>query len=233
MIIDKSKQSVSKMFNEIAPTYDILNHLLSFNADKRWRRKAVSYFINKNPQTILDVATGTGDMIVHIANCITAKIYGIDIADKMLQIAREKIKNKNIKNEIVLSLMPAEKLTFKNEYFDVVTVAFGVRNFENTEHSLNEIYRVLKNNGIFIVLEFIKPDSKINRFLLNMYLKNILPVIGRLISKNKYAYKYLHQSIENFYEEKSFVRKCQNTGFKLLKTKKFNLGLVAIFVFEK
>jgi len=219
MIIDKSKQSVSKMFNEIAPTYDILNHLLSFNADKRWRRKAVSYFINKNPQTILDVATGTGDMIVHIANCITAKIYGIDIADKMLQIAREKIKNKNIKNEIVLSLMPAEKLTFKNEYFDVVTVAFGVRNFENTEHSLNEIYRVLKNNGIFIVLEFIKPDSKINRFLLNMYLKNILPVIGRLISKNKYAYKYLHQSIENFYEEKFFVRKCQNTGFKLLKTK--------------
>lgn len=221
------------MFDEIAPTYDLLNHLLSINADKKWREKAASHLNSQNTQNILDIATGTGDMIIQLSKFTNAKIYGIDISNKMLEIAKDKLKNLNIKNEVILSTMPAEKLVYDDEYFDAITVAFGVRNFENINESIKEIYRVLKKNGYFVVLEFIKPKKSLNRHILNLYIKNILPFVGKMISKNKYAYNYLYESIENFYEEQEFIKICQEQNFYSIKTQKFNLGLVAIFVFRK
>ncbi|NSW44290.1 MAG: bifunctional demethylmenaquinone methyltransferase/2-methoxy-6-polyprenyl-1,4-benzoquinol methylase UbiE [Bacteroidales bacterium] len=232
MMLDKSNEKIGAMFDNIAPTYDTLNHILSFNADKKWRKKAVDELLSNRPTTILDVATGTGDMIIEIANRGNFNIIGIDISTKMLAIAKEKHQFLQLKN-IQYIESAAESIPISDAYFDAASVAFGVRNFENLPKGLAEIYRVLRVGGVLVVLEFIKPNNKLTRVFLRWYLKYILPFIAYLISKNRDAYKYLAQSIDEFYTKDNFQQICQHAGFKILKTKVLFMGLVAIFVLKK
>jgi demethylmenaquinone methyltransferase/2-methoxy-6-polyprenyl-1,4-benzoquinol methylase len=234
MQINKNSVTIKQMFNSIAKHYDTLNHILSLNQDKRWRKKAVSYLSKYNLQNILDIATGTGDMVVELIKQTNANIYAIDIAENMLEIAKNKVLKYNNKNaKVFFYQMSAENLFFDNEIFDAVTIAFGIRNFENIEKALNQINRVLIDKGKLVVIEFIEPSNKIKRFLLNIYLKTFIPIVGKIVSKNKFAYSYLPQSIETFYKENEFINLCIKNNFKLIRKENFNLGLVCIFVFEK
>ncbi len=232
MQLDKTNESVGQMFNEIAPTYDLLNHLLSFNCDKKWRKKAVSFMVAHKPRRVLDIATGTGDMIIHYLKNKVPHITGIDIAEQMIQLAKEKVANQFPSVAVDFNIMSAENLLFNNNTFDAVSVAFGVRNFENIDRALNEIHRVIHNDGIFVVLEFVKPN-RLAFAPLQIYLKYILPLIGKFVSKNRKAYTYLYQSIKKFYKASDFVKLCEQHQFRLIKTHTFFFGLVAIFVFKK
>lgn len=233
MTENKSKEKISGMFDAIAPTYDKLNHLLSLNADKKWRKKSVDELLINQPSHILDVATGSGDMVIEILNRGDYKITAIDIAPKMLEVAKFKISKLIQNNSTEFILSSAELMPFADNVFDGVTVAFGVRNFEHLEIGLSEIKRVLKNGGHLIILEFVKPQNKLTKIFINFYLKYFLPIIGKLISKNKEAYQYLSQSINEFYTCKDFEYICRNVGFQKVKTRVLFMGLVAIFVLKK
>ncbi|MCX7861795.1 MAG: bifunctional demethylmenaquinone methyltransferase/2-methoxy-6-polyprenyl-1,4-benzoquinol methylase UbiE [Bacteroidales bacterium] len=230
MYNNKKKREVGQMFDKIAPTYDLLNHILSFNRDKQWRKYAVSVALKNNPNRILDIATGTGDMIGEIRKFTNIPIDAIDISDNMMEIAKKKLSNYS---DINFYNMPAEKLNFSDNYFDTVMVAFGIRNFEDLHSVLGEVYRVLTLNGQFVVLEFFRPENPVLFFVMKLYLKYILPVIGGVISKNKAAYKYLYRSIENFYTIEDFALILKMIGFEKISVKIFNLGLVAVFVVQK
>ncbi len=233
MTIDKSTEKISGMFDAIAPTYDKLNHVLSFNADKRWRKKAIDELMRNCPHEILDVATGSGDMILEIVNRGNLKILAIDISEKMVEVAKQKIKKKYGTKNIEFIISPAEQIPFSENKFDGATVAFGVRNFEKLELGLTEIKRVLKNGGNLVVLEFVKPRRKFSKAFIGFYLRYILPFIGKLISKNKDAYQYLNQSINEFYTVREFENICNRIGFQKVKTRVLFMGLVAIFVLKK
>jgi len=226
MTLDKSNEKIGAMFDAIAPTYDTLNHVLSFNADKKWRKKAIDELLDDKPVRILDVATGTGDMIKEIAQRGSFDITGIDISPNMLALAKEKLKLLNVQ----WIEAAAEAIPLNDVYFDAACVAFGVRNFENLTHGLAEIHRVLRNDGKLVILEFIKPKTKLLRFYLRWYFKYVLPMLGSLVSKNRKAYKYLVQSIDEFYTKDEFEQLCKQLGFKKIKTKVLFMGLVAIFV---
>lgn len=233
MTLDKSNEKISGMFDAIAPTYDKLNHVLSFNADKKWRRKAIDELLNAHPHKIIDIATGSGDMIIEILSRGDFNISAIDISEKMLEMAKLKTNKFEISKPIDFFKSSAEKLPFSENTFDAATVAFGVRNFEKLEVGLCEIKRVLKNEGTFVVLEFIKPRKGITKVFIGFYLKFILPIIGKLISKNKEAYQYLNQSINEFYTSHEFEDICIRVGFQKVKTRVLFMGLVAIFVLKK
>lgn len=230
MTLDKTKAKIRDMFDAIAPTYDKLNHILSLNADKKWRKKAVHELLLNNPKHILDVATGSGDMVLEILKQGNYQITAIDISTKMIEIAKHKITNKKLAKFIVSS---AEHMPFADNMFDGVTVAFGVRNFEQLEIGLNEIKRVLKTGGHLIILEFVKPQNKLTKTFIGFYLKYLLPLIGKWVSKNKEAYRYLNQSINEFYKRCDFENICIRVGFQKIKTKVLFMGLVAIFVLKK
>lgn len=233
MTLDKTKENISGMFDAIAPTYDKLNHILSLNADKKWRKKAVDELLMNYPRHILDIATGSGDMIVEILNRGDYQITAIDISPKMIEIAKHKISKLTCKKSIEFILSPAELMPFADNVFDGVTVAFGVRNFEHLEIGLSEIKRVLKTGGHLIILEFVKPQNKLTKNFIGFYLKYWLPFIGKRISNNKDAYQYLNQSINEFYKSRDFENICTRIGFQKIKTKVLFMGLVAIFVLKK
>lgn len=233
MKLDKSNEKIGAMFNDIAPTYDKLNHLLSFNADKKWRKKAIDNLLQKNPSKILDIATGSGDMLLTIAKRGRFELTGMDISEKMMEVAKKKFNHKNPDYQVEYIIAPAENIPFNENSFDAASVAFGVRNFENLNKGLTEIRRVLKNNGIFVILEFVKPQFALMRVLLGIYLRFILPLIGSMISGNKIAYKYLVKSIGSFYKANEFEKIAKEAGFKKVRTRILFMGLVAIFVLEK
>ncbi|MGQ9847302.1 MAG: bifunctional demethylmenaquinone methyltransferase/2-methoxy-6-polyprenyl-1,4-benzoquinol methylase UbiE [Bacteroidales bacterium] len=233
MTLDKSNEKIGGMFDAIAPTYDKLNHILSLNADKKWRKRAVDELLINNPTHILDVATGSGDMILEILNRGNYQISAIDISQKMIEIAKHKINRLFNEKSVEFVLSSAELIPFADNVFDGVTVAFGVRNFENLEMGLSEIKRVLKTGGHLVILEFVKPLNKFTKTFLGFYLKYFLPLIGKLISKNKEAYHYLNQSISEFYNIRDFENICKRLGFQIIKTKVLFMGLVAIFVLKK
>lgn len=234
MAIDKSKEKISGMFDAIAPTYDKLNHVLSFNADKRWRKKAIDELMRTRPYEVLDVATGSGDMMLEMLKRGNLKISAIDISEKMLEVAKQKIKTKYGIANIEFVISPAEQIPFPENSFDGATVAFGVRNFEKLEVGLTEIKRVIKNGGNLVILEFVKPRRKFSsKAFIGFYLRYILPFIGKLISKNKDAYQYLNQSINEFYTVREFENICNRIGFQKVKTRVLFMGLVAIFVLKK
>lgn len=233
MVLDKSNKKIGAMFNDIAPTYDKLNHILSFNFDKRWRKKAIDNLLQKNPHKILDIATGSGDMLLNIAKHGKFELIGLDISETMLKIAKKKFDEKFPNYPVKFILAPAENIPFNENTFDAVSVAFGIRNFEYLDNGLREIYRVLNENGNLVVLEFVKPKFVLNRILLTIYLRYIIPFIGGLISGNKEAYKYLFDSIKNFYRTDELEKITQKVGFKKIKTQIFLMGLVSLFVFKK
>jgi demethylmenaquinone methyltransferase/2-methoxy-6-polyprenyl-1,4-benzoquinol methylase len=227
--LDK-KQQVAGMFNEIAFRYDFLNRFLSAGIDIRWRKKAIRQLLKVSPKTILDVATGTADVAIMAHDILQPdKITGIDISDGMLELGRKKIQKLGLENTIELLNGDCETINFKNDSFDAVTVAFGVRNFENLEKGLSEILRVLKPGGKLVVLEFSKPKSALVKPLYNFYMKVICPVAGKIISKNRDAYQYLDESIKHFPEGKNFTNILDNLGYTKTFTKPLSLGICSIY----
>lgn len=197
------KEQVAQMFDTISGNYDNLNRVISFGIDVKWRKKVLKMVGKSNPKTILDIATGTGDLAILMAQTKAEKIIGLDISAGMLEVGVQKIAAKNLNKTIEMVLGDSESMPFEDNYFDAITVAFGVRNFENLETGLAEILRVLKPNGIFVILETSVPDSTPYKQGYQLYTKYILPLIGKLFSKDNVAYGYLSESAAAFpYGEK-------------------------------
>ena len=227
------KQQVSKMFDNIAGNYDFLNHFLSLNMDKTWRRKMIAELNTVNPKNVLDVATGTADVAINTIkqlNINDLTIKGVDISAEMLNIGRKKIEKEGLSERIELTLGDSEQLPYEGNKFDAVTVAFGVRNFENLERGLQEMHRVLRGGGKLVVLEFSKPTIFPFRKLYNFYFKYILPSIGKLTSKDNRAYTYLYESVQAFPDGDKFLTVLNKIGFKDIQCKPLTLGICSIYI---
>jgi demethylmenaquinone methyltransferase / 2-methoxy-6-polyprenyl-1,4-benzoquinol methylase len=197
------KEQVAQMFDAISGNYDGLNRVISMGTDISWRKKVLKIVNDSNPDNILDIATGTGDLAILMSDTKATNITGIDISEGMLAVGKEKIIEKNLGHKIVLKYGDSENIPYEDNYFDAITVAFGIRNFENLDKGLQEINRVLKPNGVFVILETSVPEKFPFKQGYNFYTKFILPIIGRLFSKDKVAYQYLSESANNFpYGEK-------------------------------
>jgi len=229
----KSEQSkkgqVEEMFNNISPKYDLLNHVLSLNIDKIWRKNAVKKLKPIQPKLVLDIATGTGDFAIAITKLNQVKVIGIDISEGMLKVGRKKVEKKGLKNIIELIKADSENLPFENDMFDAATVGFGVRNFENLEKGLTEILRVLKPGAKFLILEFSKPTKTPFKQFYYFYFTKILPFIGRLISKDSNAYTYLPESVKEFPDGDRFLTILANVGFEGNRDYPQTFGIATIY----
>lgn len=222
------------MFNNISGTYDFLNHFMSLGIDVIWRKKAIKELINEKPAYILDVATGTGDFAFEAIKILKPrKITGVDISEGMLGIAREKIIKRKLQDTFEVRLGDSEKLLFDNDTFDAVTVAFGVRNFEDLEKGLSDMLRVLKPGAKAVILEFSKPKVFPVKQGYNFYFKYITPAIGRLFSKDSSAYSYLPESVAAFPDGESFNALMQKVGFKNTKYRSLTFGICSIYTGHK
>lgn len=227
------KEQVEEMFDNIAHRYDFLNHLLSLGIDKQWRKKAIRSIKSIQPEQLLDIATGTGDLAFEARRQMPGvHITGLDLSEGMLSKAREKALEKKLGNMDFVK-GDSENLLFGDTSFDAVSVAFGVRNFENLEAGLKEIYRVLKPGGRLAVLEFSKPKAFPVKQIFNFYFKNILPATGRMISKDARAYEYLPESVQAFPEGKNFIGILEKTGFKSCKDQPLTFGICSLYTAEK
>jgi demethylmenaquinone methyltransferase/2-methoxy-6-polyprenyl-1,4-benzoquinol methylase len=228
------KEQVATMFDDIAFRYDFLNHFLSGGIDVSWRKKAIRQLSALQPKQILDVATGTADMAIIESSILNPdKITGIDISEGMLEIGRQKIAKLGLSGTIELVNGDSETINFADNSFDAVTVAFGVRNFEDLEKGLSEIKRVLKPGGKLVVLECTKPKMFGIKQLYNLYMNWITPGIGKLFSKNRNAYSYLNESIKKFPEGKNFTTILNNLGYRNTYCKPLTLGTCSIYCGEK
>ncbi len=224
------KNQVTSMFDNIAPYYDFLNRFLSLGIDTIWRKKAINQLKAHDPKYILDIATGTADVALEMSKRLDAeKIIGLDISAEMLEVGRKKIKKQQKDNIIELQLGDSENLPFQDNTFDAITVAFGVRNFENLEKGLKEMNRVLKEDGKLVVLEFSKPRIFPFKQLFNFYFAYILPFIGRMTSKDERAYRYLYESVQAFPDGSKFVEVLDKTGFKSNQCTPLSLGICSIY----
>lgn len=227
------KEQVAKMFDTISNEYDGLNRVISFGIDIKWRKKVVQIIDKTNPSTILDIATGTGDLAINLSQTSASKIIGLDISDGMLQVGRKKIEKLKLDSKIEMVFGDSENIPFENNSFDAVTVAFGVRNFETLEKGLSEILRVLKPGGIFVVLETSVPTKTPFKQGYHFYSTKILPVIGKIFSKDKLAYKYLSDSAAAFPYGETFNNILQKIGFIDVECKPQTFGVASIYVAKK
>ena len=227
------KQQVAQMFDTISNEYDGLNRVISFGIDIKWRKKVVKIIGATNPDKILDIATGTGDLAINLTKTNASKIIGLDISEGMLNVGRKKIEKLRLNNQIEMVFGDSENIPFESNYFDAITVAFGVRNFENLEKGLSEIYRVLKPNGTFVVLETSIPTKTPYKQGYKFYAKYILPLIGKLFSKDKTAYKYLSDSAAAFPYGKTFNNILSKIGFIAIENKPQTFGVASIYIGKK
>ena len=227
------KEQVALMFNNIAGHYDFLNHFLSLGIDILWRKKAIRLLKDVRPKQLLDIATGTGDFALEAMSLNPEKITGVDVSEGMLALGKEKIKKRNLQNKIELILGDSENLPFEDNTFDAITVAFGVRNFENLEKGLSDMQRVLKPDGTVVILEFSKPKKFPVKQLYNFYFKNILPLMGKIISKDNSAYAYLPESVNAFPDGDNFLLILKSTGFKDVQYISLTLGVAVIYTGKK
>ena len=223
------KKQVSEMFDNIANSYDFLNHSLSLGMDNVWRKIAIKKLTN-NPKIILDIATGTGDFAVSAAKYTDAKITGIDISQGMLNVGVEKVRKKNLNNRISLQLADSESLPFNDNTFDAITAGFGVRNFENLNKGLSEMKRVLNKDGIVVILEPSTPKYFPLKQLYKLYFHHVLPTIGAWISKDKSAYSYLPESVDAFPSGEKFIVELKNVGFRDCKHIPLTFGIVSLYI---
>ena len=225
-----SHSPIATMFDSISPKYDALNHLLSLNIDKVWRKRTAKAVAKTHPQTLLDLATGTADLAILLAkHSPKAHIIGIDISDKMLEIGKEKVAKSGLENQIKLQHGDAASLPFDDNTFDAVTVAFGVRNFENLGKGLSEIHRVLKPGGQVFILEFSMPELFPVKQLYRFYFKHILPHIGGWVSKDQNAYAYLPASVERFPKPKDFIHLLSQHGLRAGTIKYLSFGIAVLY----
>ena len=227
------KEQVTKMFDAISDNYDGLNRVISFGIDVKWRKRVVAILKKKKPASILDIATGTGDLAINLAATGADKIIGLDISAGMLQIGKKKVIDKKLQETVEMVVGDSEDLKFPAAQFDAVTVAFGVRNFENLEKGLSEIYRVLKPGGTFIVLETSVPVKTPFKQGYHFYTKYVLPVIGKLFSKDRSAYTYLSESAAVFPHGEDFNNILGKIGFIAMKNKPQTFGVASIYVATK
>jgi demethylmenaquinone methyltransferase/2-methoxy-6-polyprenyl-1,4-benzoquinol methylase len=226
---ESKKKQVGKMFDNIAKNYDFLNHSLSFGMDFYWRKRAIKQLTN-NPKKILDVATGTADFAISASKIKGAKITGIDISEGMIEVGKSKIKKEGLEDVINLQIADSEDLPFDDFTFDAITAGFGVRNFENLEKGLSEMYRVLEKKGIVAILEPSKPKTFPLKQLYNIYFHHVLPFVGKLISKDNSAYTYLPNSVEAFPSGNDFIKHLEIVGFKNCKHIPLTLGIVDLYI---
>lgn len=229
------KEKVQQMFDNIAPTYDKLNHIMSLSVDKLWRRHALKEIVDGTPQRILDVACGTGDSTISIARAAAAgtKVTGADISEGMMALVMEKAEKAGVGDRIDLQVADGEALPYGEGSFDRVTCAFGIRNFEHKEKGLEEFRRVLKPGGKAVILELSVPQNKVVRWVYDLYFLHILPWVGGSISGDKAAYRYLPASVHNFPAPKDFCAMMEAAGFRGVRCKTFTLGLCRMFVGER
>ncbi|MHA3787769.1 bifunctional demethylmenaquinone methyltransferase/2-methoxy-6-polyprenyl-1,4-benzoquinol methylase UbiE [Flavobacterium hauense] len=227
------KEQVAQMFDTISGNYDGLNRVISFGIDVKWRKKVLKLVADKNPKTILDIATGTGDLAILMAQTSATEIIGADISEGMMEVGRKKVAEKGLDSKIKLVYGDSENLPFEDNYFDAITVAFGVRNFETLEKGLAEILRVLKPNGIFVILETSVPTKFPFKQGYNFYSKNLLPLIGRLFSKDRSAYAYLSESASVFPHGEALNNILRKIGFIEVKNMPQTFGVATIYSASK
>ncbi|MBD2704661.1 bifunctional demethylmenaquinone methyltransferase/2-methoxy-6-polyprenyl-1,4-benzoquinol methylase UbiE [Spirosoma sp. BT702] len=231
---DTSKrEQVAEMFDNISPKYDLLNHVLSGGIDILWRKRAIRELRQFAPKTILDVATGTGDFAIEALTLKPQKIVGVDISEGMLAIGREKMKKRGVDSIIDLRLGDSERLPFADNEFDAAIVSFGVRNFENLQTGLTDMYRVLRPGGVCVVLEFSNPRQFPFKQLYGFYSRTILPLIGRVVSKDSSAYTYLPESVQAFPDGPDFLRIYEAAGFTNTKWIPLTFGIASIYIGHK
>lgn len=230
---DSKKKQVAEMFDNISHKYDFLNHFLSLGIDKGWRKKAINELASLAPARILDIATGTGDLAIEAARIKPKSIIGVDISEGMLSHGRVKIKKLGLSSLILLETGDSENLHFQSESFEAVTVSFGVRNFENLEKGLNEIHRVLAPKGRVVILEFSKPKLFPIKQLYWFYNNTILPIIGKLVSKDSSAYTYLPESVKAFPDGEDFLAILKKCSFANTKARTLTFGIVTLYTADK
>jgi demethylmenaquinone methyltransferase/2-methoxy-6-polyprenyl-1,4-benzoquinol methylase len=226
------KEQVAEMFDNIAHSYDFLNHFFSLGIDKLWRKKAINILKKENPGSILDVATGTGDFALQsIKNGLPSngKITGLDISNGMLEVGRKKITKKNLSDRIDMVQGDSENMPFEDNTFDATMVAFGVRNFQNLKPGLQDMYRVIKPNALCVVLEFSKPKVFPIKQLFGFYFKRIMPFFGKLVSKDARAYTYLPESVDAFPEGEAFKGIMKKCGYREIEQKMLFGGVASIY----
>lgn len=221
------------MFDDISPKYDLLNHLLSFGIDFSWRRKLVRLLLAGNPRSVLDVATGTADLAIAIAKAGVGAVTGVDISEKMLAIGRIKTAGQDISGSIALQVADAAALPFADNTFDAVTVAFGVRNFEDLRAGLTEMKRVLRPGGTLLILEFSHPATFPMKQLYGFYSRRIIPAIGQLVSGNAEAYRYLPESVRAFPSGDDFLKILATIGMNNARCHSLTAGISSIYQAEK
>ena len=227
------KYQVTKIFDAISDVYDMVNKILFFGLHSIWRKKVVKLLIDKKPIKILDIATGTGDLAIDLTKTNARKIVGTDISKEMLKIARNKVNSRNLNGIIEIQLGDAEKLNFQDNYFDAITCSFGVRNFDDLSKALQEIKRTLKPNGTFVVLETSNPEKFPFKQIHRFYIKNIVPFVGRMFSKDKYAYRYLSKSLTKFPSGIHFNNILDKIGFINIENRPQTFGATTIYVANK
>jgi demethylmenaquinone methyltransferase / 2-methoxy-6-polyprenyl-1,4-benzoquinol methylase len=227
------KEQVAMMFDNISPHYDFLNHFLSLGIDIRWRKKAIRLLREYKPAHILDIATGTGDFAIEALKLNPEKVIGIDISEGMLEKGREKLKRMDLDKRVELKYGDSENLQFPDNKFDAIIVAFGVRNFQDLNRGLSEMLRVLNPGGVAVVLEFSKPRMFPLKQVYEFYFKNILPFIGKKISKDHSAYTYLPESVNAFPERHDFLTLLEKAGFIKTRCLPLTFGISSVYLAEK
>lgn len=223
------KEEVAIMFDAVAPRYDFLNRVLSGGIDRSWRRAAINWLAPHAPKRILDLATGTGDLAIEAMRIDPEQVVGVDIAEEMLRLGRQKLQRMQLNDRITLQTGDAEKLPFSDSQFDAAMVAFGVRNFENLQAGLSDIRRVLKPGGVLVVLEFSTPSAFPIKQLYTLYSKFIMPQIGRLFSSAKGAYKYLPDSIAAFPDGEDFLNELRRARYRSVEAKRMTFGVASLY----
>ncbi|EJW97709.1 ubiquinone/menaquinone biosynthesis methyltransferase UbiE [gut metagenome] len=231
---EKKSVQVEKMFDNIAPSYDRLNHALSWNIDKRWRRKAINWLKPFRPQRLMDVATGTGDFAIQAYRVLQPQeLIGTDISEGMMNVGREKVKAAGLEGRISFAKEDCTALSFPDQRFDAITVAFGVRNFEDLDQGLREMHRVLDDHGHLVILELSEPEWFPMKQLYALYSKVVIPTLGKLLSKDRSAYTYLPQSIKAFPQGEVMTQILRKAGFREVRFERLTLGICTLYLATK
>ncbi len=231
---DAKTDQIKTMFNDIAPTYDLLNKLLSFGLDRNWRQTLIHLLLKNKPKNVLDMATGTADLAILAAKKdLNINVIGLDISREMIEIGREKVLKEELNERIGLYVSDGKTIPFPDHSFDSIIIGFGIRNFENLDQSLAELRRVLKPNGQLLILEFTKNEAPLFKYFIYFYLKFIVPNIALLVSGKKSAYQYLFESIQHFPAHEHFNRILMGVGFRQVKNYNMSFQLCSIYVASK